>query len=316
MTYTPPPRRSSLVWPILFIGTGVYFLLVNLGYISPITWEIVIRFWPVLLIIVGLDILFGRRSLMGGLASSLLALLLVGGLLWLLLQSPDQIKKIEWLNNLNPALKMQKIDVPLEEVKTADVDLSLGSGTQIINALPATSISLMEGKVTYYGELNYSLGGSGEYRSIYLNSRLSAGNFLALTLQPMDWRISLHPKVLYSINIDTGSGRNKFDLSGLQIKKLRLDSGSGKVDLILPAGDYDANLNLGSGQLEIYVPANAAAQVRLDRGSGQFRFSGFKLVKGEERDDSIWETDSYSTSSQRINIEIDQGSGNILLKSE
>lgn len=315
MTYSPSPHRPSLVWPILFIGAGVYFLLVNLGHIAPISWEIVSRFWPVLLILVGLDILFGRRSLIGGLASSLLALLLVGGLLWLLIQSPEEIKKIEWLNALNPAMKTQKLDVPLEQVKTADIDLSMGTGTQIVNALPETSLSLMEGKINYYGRLNYSVEGTGDHRSIYLNS-LNSDNWLAFKIQATDWRISLHPDILYRIRLDTGSGRNKIDLSGLKIEQLELDTGSGRIDISLPAGDYDAEMDIGSGQVEIYLPADAAAQVRLDQGSGRFRASGFNLVEGGDHDNAIWETESYSTSSQHINIDIDQGSGNILLKSE
>jgi hypothetical protein len=263
-----------------------------------------------------LDILFGRRSLAGGLASSLLALLLVGGLIWVLMQSPERFKGVEWMQFLNPTLKTEKIDVPLESIKDAEISLDLGSGVQTINALPNTSLSMMEGKVDYYGSLNYTVEGSGEHRSVYLSTRNTPDDWFFLSWQPLNWRISLHPDVLYTLYLDTGSGRNKFDLSALQIKELHLSSGSGRIDLSLPAGDYYAKLDIGSGQMEIHIPANAAAQVRLDQGSGRFRAPGFKLVEGDKNEDGVWETSSYATATQQIELDIDQGSGDILLQSD
>lgn len=316
MNTTPPPHRSSFVWPILFIGAGVYFLLVNLGYISPLSWAILVRFWPVLLIVIGLDILFGRRSLAGGLASSLLALLLVGGLIWVLMQNPERFKSVEWMQFLNPTMKTEKIDVPLESIKDAEISLDLGSGVQTINALPATSASMLEGKIDYYGMLNYTVEGSGEHRSISLSTRNTPDDWFILNWQPINWRISLHPDVVYSLYVDTGSGRNKFDLSALKIKELHLGSGSGRIYMNLPAGDYYAKLDIGSGQTEIHFPAHVAAQVRLDQGSGRFRAPDFKLIEGEKDEDGVWETPAYASASQRIEMDIDQGSGDILLKSD
>ena len=316
MTYAPPPRRPSFVWPILFIGAGVYFLLINLGYIPPVSWAALARFWPVLLIVIGLDILFGRRSLAGGLASAFLALLLVGGVIWLLMQSPERFKAIEWMGALNPTQKMQKIDIPLEDVKEAELNLSMGTGQQVVNVLPESSTSLLEGKVSYYGVLDYTVEGSGDFRAVSLRSRHSPMDWFSIEWQQNDWRISLHPDVLYTINLDTGSGRNKVNLSDMQIKRIEVDSGSGKVDLTLPAGDYLADLDVGSGETEIYLPADAAVQVRLNHGSGRFRTTGFNLVEGGDHGDGIWETPSYASATQRIEMDIDQGSGEILLKSE
>ena len=60
-----PARRGGLAGPILLIGFGLLLLLSNLGYISGSIWNILLRMWPVILIVAGIDLLIGRRSVWG-----------------------------------------------------------------------------------------------------------------------------------------------------------------------------------------------------------------------------------------------------------
>ena len=66
-TNTPPEppskrRQHSIVLPIILIILGILLLLSNLGYLPPGFWANAWRFWPVILILVGLEVLIGRRS--------------------------------------------------------------------------------------------------------------------------------------------------------------------------------------------------------------------------------------------------------------
>jgi len=49
----PPPRRRSLVGPLILIVIGVLFLLRNFGYSLPLLHNFV-RYWPLLLVLIGL----------------------------------------------------------------------------------------------------------------------------------------------------------------------------------------------------------------------------------------------------------------------
>lgn len=72
------PRRGSLFGPLLLIAIGVAFLLSNLGVLEGNFWNILFRFWPVILIVIGLDTIYRREGLVG-------AVFLVGlGLVFLL----------------------------------------------------------------------------------------------------------------------------------------------------------------------------------------------------------------------------------------
>ena len=55
-------RRGGLIGPVILIGLGSVFLLINLGVLSWSVWTVIFRLWPVLLVAAGLDLLLGRRS--------------------------------------------------------------------------------------------------------------------------------------------------------------------------------------------------------------------------------------------------------------
>ena len=51
-------RRGSIVWPLILITLGVLFLLANFNVI-PDVGEFIARWWPAILILIGLEILIG-----------------------------------------------------------------------------------------------------------------------------------------------------------------------------------------------------------------------------------------------------------------
>ena len=55
----PRHRRRGFYLGVLLIALGIYFLLENLHLLPPITADIV---WPVILILLGVWFLIGRRA--------------------------------------------------------------------------------------------------------------------------------------------------------------------------------------------------------------------------------------------------------------
>src|SRR4051812_2116998 len=79
-----PAHRVGVVGPTILIGAGILLLLNNLGLIAGDTWLVLWRLWPVILIAVGLDILFGRRSLLGSALVAATRLVVLLGGAWVL----------------------------------------------------------------------------------------------------------------------------------------------------------------------------------------------------------------------------------------
>src|SRR5512139_3827557 len=112
-------RGVRLFWPIILIGVGAILLLSNLGVIHGNPWTIIFQLWPVALIALGLEILFGGSTGWRAVVSALLGLALVGGILWILIVQPP----IPGLN-FNSNLQTTTISQSLNGVESARADLS------------------------------------------------------------------------------------------------------------------------------------------------------------------------------------------------
>jgi hypothetical protein len=316
-TRKPLRRPASIFWPIVIIGAGVALLLSNLGYLPWSSWNILWRLWPLLLIALGIDLLIGRRSIIGAIVSAVLIVALVGGALALAFFAPSipQLGKLAQ----SPEWHTTHVEQSLEGVECASVTIDTGSIPCTVDKL-SDSPNLIEGDITYRGTLVFEAPVRSGRAEVKLDSYFT-GPWWGWppdfgTAQDTAWDIKLSPKVPLNLNLDTGSGHCALDLSGLQVNSLLVDSGSGAVDLTLPSdSSFETHIDTGSGRFTITLPKNVGARVVLDSGSGAFRpDERFEMVSGEHGDDSVWKTENYDTAEVVIELEIDQGSGALVIE--
>jgi len=309
-------RPPSLFWPLVLVGAGVILLLANLGYLPWQSWNILWRLWPLLLVALGVDLLIGRRSMVGAIVSAFLILLLLGGGVALLLFAQNIPALVEVTGPVE--WQTEHVEHPLAEVERASVTVDWTSLPGYLSALRDSS-SLIEGDVTYRGQLTFDVNVHRNQADVNLDSHFSGLSFGTFDLDDRGdarWDVKLSPSVPLDLTLDAGSGHCDFDLTGLQVSDLFLDSGSGAIDLALPSGNtFEAVIDGGSGRIAITLPESVGAQVVLDSGSGSFRpDERFRLVEGKRGDDSVWETDNFHTAEHTIMLKIDQGSGSISIR--
>lgn len=66
-------KHGSITWGLFFIFVGIIFLLSNFGVLSPIVWSHIFRFWPVIIILIGIDTILGHSDV-SEVVSSLLSI--------------------------------------------------------------------------------------------------------------------------------------------------------------------------------------------------------------------------------------------------
>jgi hypothetical protein len=301
----------SFFWPLLLIGIGVLFLLSNMGIIQPVSLGTILRFWPVILIVIGLDLVFGRRSPWLGALIALAALALVFGLI-VAMPSLDLSPSFE--------LKTERFTEPLGEAKSAVVDLELAEYSTTVNALRGSD-ALIDAELDYTGRIDFEASGGAE-KSIRLRKASEGFNFDWFdTFDDMEpkWEIGLSHEVPMELTIDVGSGSAQLDLSELNIEELTLDGGSGSSQLSLPATgeSYPVAIRSSSGSMRIEIPSEAELEGSVDSGSGSVN-----LTIGSGADVKLdWESGSGSVNINlpadaaiRVNV-VDTGSGSVNLPS-
>ena len=308
-------RHRSFFWPILLISAGILLLLSNLGIVAWSTWNMIWRFWPLILIAIGIDVLFGQRSALGSVISAFLILALIGAVAGAVYFA-DQLPVLSRFTSDSP-WETAHIEQALEDFQAANVFIDWTSQPGYLGALEKSK-NLIEGDLTYQGELVFDVDSQGTTADISLDTRL-VNNWVSFPLQSnsnASWEIYLSPEIPIDLTLDSGSGSCDFDLGALILEDLYLDSGSGSISLALPGNQsYSVKIDSGSGSLRIDIPEDTGIRVKLDSGSGSFNPGGdFSLVSGEKRGDGTWESDNYETSKYTIEMVIDQGSGSISFK--
>ncbi len=245
-------RRGNLAGPVLLIGFGALMLLINLGRVPMSLWGALARLWPLALIIVGLDLLIPRRSVVGSivLAGLMLAVLFAGARLALPVVSLTEVQGGE------------TVQVPSGGASGADVSLVPAAGLLKVDALE-TGGPLLSGTVRLPGRAHVATEVRDEGdRTVVV---VKAAGVVALPINwgaEELWNISINPDPRLWLTATMGAGEIRIDAKNLDLDTIKATTGAGRIEVILPAADVWADLSAGVGELVIRVPAGAS--VRLD----------------------------------------------------
>ena len=310
-------RRHSpgLFWPIIFIGGGVILLLSNLGYLAVNSWALLWQLWPVLLIVIGLDVMFGRRGVLGSIISAVLAIAVIAGVVALLLTAQNNPSILgaqsSFLLNTDLSRRTEHIAMPLDGIESADVRIDFHGGNATVYGLEGSS-NLIDGDVTFYGNLVRSISGTNGRAQVNLETNLLGLGWPFFNgTGSTNWKIGLNPRAEYDLNFNAGSGTYQMDLSKLSLHSLTVGEGSGTMSVDLPnSGKYTFGLEIGSGTASVRVPAGMAAHVNYHVGSGTVNAPGLRQVSRDGRN-GVYETPNYSQNGPYVVMNVDVGSGNL-----
>lgn len=252
---TRPRYRASLLLPLILIAGGVLLLLDNLGIVGFDAWDTVLRLWPVLLIVVGLDLVFGRSSL-GRAVSALVVVcvLLAVGFAAFHLFAPDR-----WV------AKEQAVAFPLAGANAARISLSCAGCAIRVDGF-ASSDALIDGHVSVRRDesLSQSSTLTGETTSYELTSHTAIWlPFATARGRGTAWRLSLSPTIPIELTVFT-EGSADLDLQELQITALDATCGEGACTIVL-ARLSSALYSLFGDDLTLIVPDGVG--VRIDRSA-------------------------------------------------
>jgi len=111
--YHRPQRHSSFLWGFFFILIGLLFLLSNFAALPPVVWSQVARLWPILIILIGLDVLMGH-SLVSEIVSSLVGIFILITIFGVILVnvSPDVLSSlpvglVNYFHNVSSFLQLK-----------------------------------------------------------------------------------------------------------------------------------------------------------------------------------------------------------------
>lgn len=299
----PALRRPNLFWPLLLIGLGALLLLQTLGILPPSLWLALAQLWPVLLIMLGLDMLVGRRS------PRATALVLVAGLVLVFASLTWAAVRASQL----PAGDVENLIQVSQGATRLSVRIDFQTGALRLSTL-GPSDHLLEGSAQdgpgESVQQDYSVS-AGEGRLLldqHTNALLAP--FLARRPATAEWDVRLTPSLPLALEVNSGAGAVTLDLTGLQLTGLDFNSSTGQTLIVFPAGQAaQARVTTGLGPATLNLPAGLAARIKVRSGLSQV-----SLPPGLAHAGDTYTTPGFDPAKPFLELEIAAGMGGVAVK--
>jgi len=300
VTEKKPQRAGGVpVWGIFLLFSGVVLLLQTLGILPWGLWGILWRFWPVLIIIIGLGILLRRYNVW---LVSLLILAVLGACLGIAV----------WQYGLSspPGTVTKSYAEPLGDIKRAQIDVDFTAGFVTIGSLPSGSPNFVEAtsEVDNVEEsMNVDFHRQGSEGRLYL--RTDRVDWRLWGEGRIGWEVNFTRSIPLALNIKSAASNMELDLSKLKVTELRLDVDAGNYRVTVPssAGTTNIEVEADVANMEVNIPDGVAARIQADTGLGAFIVDTTRFPKQGD----YYISDNFDTAQNRVYLEIDCDVGRV-----
>jgi N-terminal domain of toast_rack, DUF2154/Domain of unknown function (DUF5668) len=299
-------KGSSISGGLIVVAVGVVFLIANLHPELDL-WSIAMRYWPVILIVVGLgkiaDAFMIRNDGTDSYATrnagvSVAMLVLVVLVVVAITRGHGRVVVRQ---------ESQTIDLQAAKAVTANIELPSGNLD-----LAGGASRLLDADFKYRER-------DGKPQAIYTVSNdhgtldISQENdsHVHLAGSGNDWRLRFASGVPLDMNVDIGAGKADLNLEGLDVGHADIKVGAGQLNLDLTGqrkSDLHVDIHGGVGTAVIRLPKDIGVRVHASDGLGSVSAHGFH----EDGDD--YTNEAVAKSPITIYVTISGGIGHITLE--
>ncbi len=287
------------------------FLLNNLNVLPWSIWNQLWRLWPLILILVGLEILLGRRS--PALSFILILVVLAAGVGFVYANGG-----LRDAGNATPT----SLAVPLGGASKGDVRIQMGAGELNVDGSGDVGAGqLASGNLGYFENQSKPKqstsvsSGTVQLTLMQGDSNGSPWSFFGPHNGTLTWDVHLSPEVPMKLRVETGAGNGDLDLEKLKITDLTVKRGAGNVTLTLPSsGSTTGTIDGGVGNLDLVVPEGVAARLKVKIGIGNIDVDKSSFTK---QGDDTYQSPNYSSDAKnRVDLTLDAGIGNVNVRTK
>ncbi|MEJ6980484.1 DUF5668 domain-containing protein [Pedobacter sp. P351] len=298
-------RTEKIIWGIILVFIGGVLLLQNFGVID-FYWQVIFKFWPVALILIGANLLFSRdNSRTGAIISVLLTLIVLGFITYKGLTSDDNDSRWTFNKDGTDSHDESVTNTFIEEYNDSIGKAVLnikGGATRYI--LKDTTSNLFEADVKKnFG--NYSLFRTIDDSAHVLNFKMNGkSNWHSKDNDGNKATIKLNSNPVWDINLEMGAGLANLDLSPFKINSLSIKGGAAsfKIKLAEPVKTTTVSVETGVSEIEVFVPRTAACKITTESGLSSNDFNGFT-----KQADGSYITNNYDDSLKTIILNLRGG---------
>ena len=302
-------KNNDITLGIILIFIGGLFLLNTLDIIRYNIWNLLFRYWPVFLIIVGINILF-KNTKLWWISPLLIIVILV------LLFAPGNFMpsyiedfKQDSRSQIRPSTDLFESEHEyLDNYRYFDVFLSADSGRIDIGNLPDDNY-LYQISYNYHQEkpdLDF------DFNLEENRAQLNVNHMQSFEIDQVDVvnnsNLNLNKEVIHNINIESGIGRYNLDLKDLRIDELTINTGISEIYISYNDFPNETTINSGASNIEFDFPEDIGIQIETRNITNRQEFVEEGFTEIEE---NIFQNEIFEESENRIIINLSSPAANI-----
>lgn len=250
-------RDRTFFWPALLILAGVVALLVNTGHISIDRVAQLFDLWPVILILIGLELII-RRSVRGRSAeilTAVVALIAIASALLYVAVGPSPA-----------ATATFDATAPGGSISHAALEIDVGSAAITMSGSDSLNGALYRAHIEYSGSRpNVTFDKStGDVRI-----EQSTDGISFLQSRRFNMNLELNQAVSWTLTSNTGAAAETMNLSGVHVGAVTVNTGASREDITLgpPSGVVPVSVNGGALTVNVHRPRGTSASMVVSGGA-------------------------------------------------
>lgn len=299
-------NNGNFLFGLILIVVGAFWIAGTCGLIHFSLIYLLFRFWPVLLILAGINMIFqGNKVVM-----LLSVLILVAGGIYCM---QHHIAGFNYCDGRYEGYYRHRGEdcsiedyYDLEAIESARLKFNLSAGDIEVKAsedntlayeLPSRDMSRTfntdndKATILFANDSAFDISGFGQSR------------------RNVQYDFELPKSVLWDISIHSGAADVDLDFSELRVERVKIDSGASDCRLKLgDALDYSyINIDTGVSDLKLQVKEHVGLRIRADQVISDNNFDALGLSKKG----NYYESADYDTADKQVEIKVDAAVSNV-----
>ncbi len=292
---------------LLLIAVGVTLLLQNMGIVGWGLWLEIWRFWPLVLVAIGVNLVLGRR--LPWLSTLVFAALVAGAFTGAALMAEDNSEHV-----------VERVTEPVGGVDRLDIWVDVGVGSLTVDS--AYGSRNLEGSFTSpYGGAATLVG---RYRDV-VSLDVERADGSPMCLCGADWKVLVPDVPEVVVDVEANVAEVELNLADISVTELFVDVNLGSVEIEVPsdAGHVQALIEAIGASIDIRVPDGVEALIVNDSALSSFEVGGRfhrrppladGATVGGRDPGSYYESPGYRTAEDRVYIEIDARFSSVIIR--
>jgi hypothetical protein len=266
----------------LLIIVGTMILLKMMGVITFSVWSGLGKYWPVLIIILGIAMVFRKGW---PVFATLVICIIIAGLIFY-----PATKTIE------PQHFKESVDVAPGIMKTG-IGIHYGAGN--LNILGGSKDYLLKADTNDFSAPR--LSSERNDGTMQIDLQREEVHFEGARNYGSDWTIMLSPDVPTDLNLNYGAAEAKIDLRDLKADSLSIESGATSTEITFGRYPTKTSIHTGASSMELRFPTGYGAMINFKGGLASASFEGFR------KDGDTYYSEGYDIAKENIVVDIEAG---------